>query len=228
MASMWIGFVLAHGILMLIVKLTFSISMFVNRLCRIIGYIVVISIAVFIYSSKIRIKELFGIMKDFDLMGKIGLNLMKIWGAIWLGIALSLIPYNVLNFFIDNGKVKALLIAFMSCFFAMGGLFFMTFRESYKEEHIKKTVKFHILAAIIPAFLHMIISIISFGNVWVVAGASYFNEFLAGMDVEAITISDIFLTSIIFDTAYAVSIWLGSYFGRKKRRKDRNKLTGEL
>jgi len=57
LASMWLGLLIADGALILIVRLSFSVSPFVNRMCRIVGYIAVLSVCMAICSSKIVFKH---------------------------------------------------------------------------------------------------------------------------------------------------------------------------
>ena len=54
---MWVGLLIADGLLMIIVRLTFTISPFINRMCRIVGYITVLSIAMAVCSSRISYKK---------------------------------------------------------------------------------------------------------------------------------------------------------------------------
>ena len=54
---MWVGWLIADGLLILILMLIFTISPLVSRICRIVGYISVLSIAMAICSSRISFKK---------------------------------------------------------------------------------------------------------------------------------------------------------------------------
>ena len=55
--AMWVGLLIADGLLMMILMLSFTISPFVSRMCRIVGYITVLSITMTICSSRISFKK---------------------------------------------------------------------------------------------------------------------------------------------------------------------------
>ena len=55
--GMWVGLLIADGLLMMILMLSFTISPFVSRICRIVGYITVLSITMAICSSRTSFKK---------------------------------------------------------------------------------------------------------------------------------------------------------------------------
>ncbi len=57
MVSMWIGLFSADGLVALIVRMLFDASPFVERLCRIAGYLAVMSVAMAIYAGKIAFEQ---------------------------------------------------------------------------------------------------------------------------------------------------------------------------
>lgn len=160
-----------------------------------------------------------------SIIKKICFNLLKFWGASWLGIVLALIPFNILKFFTEqNSKLETILISFISCLFTMILIFVMTYDETYKQKNAKYKIGYQLLFAIIPAILHMLICIITGGSSFVMVGAKYFTIHIANLYIDAITIYHIFLTCIIFDTAYALSCFAGACLGTRKREKNKENL----
>ena len=167
-------------------------------------------------------------MTKKDFISKICFNLLKIWGASWLGLLLAWIPVHVVRFFISNTETDEMLIAFLSGSFTMIVLFIMAYRESYKEANVKCTIVQKVLIAIIPAIMHLLICIVTNGSVYVLVGPTYFANFLAEQNMEAVSATHVLLTCLIFDSAYIVSFLLANYFGKKKRIKDRKELCGTI
>ncbi len=163
-------------------------------------------------------------MKSKESLIRILFNTLKIWGAGWLGALFALIPYNVGKFFTnENLKIEYIILVVATTIFAAIALIFMSYREWYKERVSvsTRTILFHSIA---PALVHMLLCIISFGNTYILMIPKYFTAILANMEVDAINLGHVFLTTLIFNPIYALALFLGGIAGQKKRVKDRKTL----
>ena len=165
-------------------------------------------------------------MKQKETLTKILFNILKIFGAGWLGALFSLLVVNVCKFFTnENLTIEYILWAFVSTAFAVIALGIMSYREWYKER-IQVPIRTILLHSIAPSLIHMLLCIVSFGNVYITMLPGLFTVVLANMEVEAINLGHIFLTTLIFDPIYALSLFFGGIAGQKKRVKDRETLCG--
>ena len=165
-------------------------------------------------------------MKQKEILTRILFNVLKILGAGWIGALFSLIPFNVSKFFTDgNVKIEYLILVFSATAFATIALIFMSSQEWYKERVSVPTCTI-LLHSIAPALIHMLLCIVSFGSVYILMLPKFFTVVLANMEVEAINLGHIFLTTLIFDPIYALSLFCGGIAGQKKRVKDRDMLCG--
>ena len=165
-------------------------------------------------------------MKQKEILTRILFNVLKIFGAGWIGALFSLIPFNVSKFFTDgNVKIEYLILVFSATAFATIALIFMSSQEWYKERVSVPTCTI-LLHSIAPALIHMLLCIVSFGSVYILMLPKFFTVVLANMEVEAINLGHIFLTTLIFDPIYALSLFCGGIAGQKKRVKDREMLCG--
>ena len=163
-------------------------------------------------------------MKQKETLTKILFNILKIFGAGWLGALFSLLVVNVCKFFTnENLTIEYILWAFVSTAFAVIALGIMSYREWYKER-IQVPIRTILLHSIAPSLRHMLLCIVSFGNVYITMLPGLFTVVLANMEVEAINLGHIFLTTLIFDPIYALSLFCGGIAGQKKRVKDRETL----
>ena len=163
-------------------------------------------------------------MKQKEILTRILFNTLKILGAGWLGALFSLIPLNISKFFTDeNLKIEYIISVLSATAFAVIALGIMSYREWYKER-IPISTRTILLHSIAPALVHMLLCIVSFGSVYITMLPGLFTVVLANMEVEAINLGHIFLTTLIFDPIYALSLFCGGIAGQKKRFKDRETL----
>ena len=165
-------------------------------------------------------------MKQKEVLTRILFNILKILGAGWLGALFSLIPFNVSKFFTDeNLKIEYIILVAVATVFAAIALGIMSYREWYKER-VSASTRTILMHSIAPSFIHMILCIVSFGNVYILMLPKYFATILANMDVNSINIGHIFLTTLIFNPIYALSLFFGGIAGQRKRVKDRETMCG--
>ena len=163
-------------------------------------------------------------MKLKESLIRILFNALKILGAGWLGALCSLIPFNISKFFTNgNLKIEYIILVVVTTVFAAIALGIMSYREWYKER-VSVSNRTVLLHSVAPALVHMLLCIVSFGNVYILMIPNYFTVVLANMEVEAINLGHIFLTTLIFDPIYALSLFCGGIAGQKKRVKDRETL----
>lgn len=163
-------------------------------------------------------------MKQKEILTRILFNILKILGAGWLGTLFSLIPLNISKFFTDeNLKIEYIIAVLSATAFAAVALIFMSYREWYKER-VSVSTRTILLHSIAPALVHMLLCVVSFGSVYILMLPKFFTVVLANMEVEAINLGHIFLTTLIFDSIYALSLFCGGIAGQKKRVKDRETL----
>ena len=163
-------------------------------------------------------------MKQKEILTRILFNILKILGAGWLGALFSLIPLNISKFFTDeNLKIEYIISVLSATAFATVALIFMSYREWYKER-VSASTRTILLHSIAPALVHMLLCVVSFGSVYILMLPKFFTVVLANMEVEAINLGHIFLTTLIFDPIYALSLFCGGIAGQKKRFKDRETL----
>ena len=115
-----------------------------------------------------------------------------------------------------------ILITLAECAF----LFVFSYRESYKEAHIPQSRSFMILAVALPAVLYFLISAIFYGNVYIAMLPMVFAEHIA-RGAENIRFGTFFCCTVILNVFFAIALYLGGYFGKRKRGKDKNKLTSQ-
>ena len=169
-------------------------------------------------------------MTKKDLVTKVIFNTLKMWGCSWLAVALTILPWNLLRTMVrtvDDTKDLSnfwyfIVAGLVACVF----LFFFAHREAYKEGHISQTKSFLILGAILPAALYFLITVVTFGNVYVCCLSTMMAEVLA-REAENIKMAHILISGLMFYPFFSVALYFGAFFGRKKRAKDKIKLTEE-
>ncbi len=166
-------------------------------------------------------------MKQKEALMKLFFNVLKILGAGWLGALFSLVIVNVCKFFTNgNLRVEYILWSFVSTIFAALALGIMSYREWYKER-VPVSIGGILFYSGGSSFIHMLLCLISFGNVYILMLPKFFAVFLANMDVNAVNLGHVFFTTLIFNPIYALSLFLGGIAGQKRRVKDRETLCGD-
>ena len=165
-------------------------------------------------------------MTPKEAVSKILLNVVKILGAGWLGFLFGWVAYYVCQAFRpENEKIEYITLISTATLVTVIVLVVMSCREWYTERTPPST-KTLLLHAAAPALVHMLLCIISFGNIYIMMIPTYFSYLLADMEVESIRMEHIVLTTWIFDPIYAGALFVGGIMGRRKRVKDRNRLLG--
>ena len=165
-------------------------------------------------------------MTPKEAVSKILLNVVKIFGAGWLGFLFGWVAYYVCQAFRpENEKIEYITLISTATLVTVIVLVVMSCREWYTERTPPST-KTLLLHAAAPALVHMLLCIISFGNIYIMMIPTYFSYLLADMEVESIRMEHIVLTTLIFDPIYAGALFVGGIMGRRKRVKDRNRLLG--
>lgn len=163
-------------------------------------------------------------MTPKETVSKILLNVVKIWGAGWLGFLFGWVAYYVCKAFRpENEKIEYVALIFTATSVAVVALTVMSCREWYTDR-IPPSTKTLLVHAAAPALVHILLCIISFGNIYIMMIPTYFAYLLAGMETESIRMGHIVLTTLIFDPIYAVSFYIGGVIGKKRRLKDRKDL----
>ena len=163
-------------------------------------------------------------MKRKEILTSLLFNTLKILGAGWLGALCWVILSNVVKAFIRGGlRTEYILLSFVSTAFAAIALIVMSYGEWYKERTAPSTGML-LFCSVVPALLHMLLCLITYGNTLIFMFPKYFATVLANMDVNAVKMSHIFLTTLIFNPIYAISLFVGGLIGRKKRLEDRKEL----
>lgn len=167
-------------------------------------------------------------MTPKEAVSKILLNVVKILGSGWLGFLFGWVAYYVCKAFRpENEKIEYITLIFTATLVAVVALVMMSCREWYTDRTPPST-KTLLLHGAAPALVHMLLCIISFGNVYIMMIPTYFAYLLADMEVESIRMGHIALTTLIFDPIYAGALFGGGIMGRRKRVKDRNRLLGRV
>ena len=163
-------------------------------------------------------------MKQKEILTRILFNILKILGAGWLGALFSYFVVNVCKFFINgNLTIEYILWAFVSTAFAVIALGVMSYQEWYKER-VPVSMRTVLLCSIATSLIHMLLCIVSFGSVYILMLPRFFTVLLANMEVDSVNIGHVFITTLIFNPIYALSLFFGGIKGQKKRVKDRSTL----
>lgn len=153
-------------------------------------------------------------------------NFLKIIGASWGAFGISALSVMILRFMRISPRMEYFIDAILGGIFAAVILYVMVFREEYKERKNNSSVWEQIIPVGLPAFLHMVLCVVTKGSFYIMVTPSLMTVAWANMETEKVTHLQVFFVALVFDCIYAASIWLGSFFGKKKRVKDREMLCG--
>ena len=100
----------------------------------------------------------------------------------------------------------------------------MIFRDGYKTENKDLSIYDDWAIAGLSALGHLVLCLIMKGEFCVSVSSRLMMAAWANMDSDKIGFFKVFCVSLLFDLMYAISIFLGSFMGRKRRANDRKML----
>ena len=163
------------------------------------------------------------------------INAFKLYGVLWLGYLLSLIPMHIVNGVekkMSNSAHDKLMYGVMLATYMIvvcGLLIFFELKDGEKPQRLKASEV--ALGVGIPTVLHLSLSLIAHGWFAFAVGDMFLIEVMGGRhnsDNAALYVfPDCVLPILICTAVYGASMTLGYILGGKKRKRDVEKMKAE-
>ena len=149
-------------------------------------------------------------------LGRILENLLKIWGAAWIGCLISFVPMYIARFNFASPATEKWISGIVGCIGTMAALFLFFKWEGRKREARIASKKELILFSVTPTILWSIIGCLFFNPFLVLTNVIFVSDAILGY--EAITDYAFFEPlpyALLFSVFYSASILGGYLYGRR-------------
>jgi hypothetical protein len=150
-------------------------------------------------------------------LATIGLNLVKVWGAAWMGFLIGSIPLYILRGNLVPRNIENILFGIIGGVGAMITLFFFFKWEGRKREFRVVTPKEFLLCSVAPTILWALIGSLFKPNPFLILTTvtSFCNGVMGVESVVEYTFFQPFPFALLFAVFYSAAIFGGYMYGRK-------------
>lgn len=150
-------------------------------------------------------------------LGTIFLNILKVWGAAWVGMLVALIPMYIARFNSVPPKTENLLIGIVDGVGTIVTLFLFFKWEGRKREIRLASPKEICLYSVAPTILWAVIGCLCvFNPAMVLTGVIYFSNAVLGLEaVTEYAFFQPFPFALLFAVFYSAAIFGGYMYGRR-------------